>query len=276
MERTETLLPIGRFARLSGLTIKALRHYDAIGLLEPARVDDGTGYRFYSLAQLADAAAIARLRELELPLDECAAILTAHDPAVVRDRLESHRERLGEKAADIQRSVDALETLIAAPGALWARTPLEKVEVKEVEPQPVLAMRSQATSEELDARISEGINGVAAYLRELGTRGAGPPFTVLSDPDDEGTFSVAIGWPTAEKLPGRGRIESFELGSGSIAWAVYRGPYAGLPGAYRALYEWIVEHGREVAGDPREIYYTDPDEVVDPADYLTGIVWPLA
>jgi effector-binding domain-containing protein len=56
---------------------------------------------------------------------------------------------------------------------------------------------------------------------------------------------------------------------------VYRGPYTGLSGAYRSLYEWIVEHGLEVAGDPREIYYTDPDEVPDPAGYVTGIVWPV-
>ena len=39
----ESLLPIGRFARLTGLTVKALRHYDEVGLLEPASVDSATG-----------------------------------------------------------------------------------------------------------------------------------------------------------------------------------------------------------------------------------------
>ena len=48
---TSTLLPIGRFARLTELTVKALRHYAEIGLLEPARVDEATGYRFYALEQ---------------------------------------------------------------------------------------------------------------------------------------------------------------------------------------------------------------------------------
>ena len=45
--------------------------------------------------------------------------------------------------------------------------------------------------------------------------------------------------------------------------------------AYRALYEWIVEQGHEIASDPREIYYTDPDEVPDPTEYVTGIIWPI-
>jgi DNA-binding transcriptional MerR regulator len=44
---TEELMPIGRFARLSGLTVKALRHYDELGLIKPAFVDGWTGYRSY-------------------------------------------------------------------------------------------------------------------------------------------------------------------------------------------------------------------------------------
>lgn len=276
MERTETLLSIGRFARLSGLTVKALRHYGAIGLLEPAGVDDATGYRYYSLGQLADAAAIARLRELEVPLDECGAIVRERNPREVRKRLESHRARLERKVAETHRLVESLEAFINDPEGLRARTTLEKVELKEVEAQPALTMRSQTTPEELDSVISEGINGVAAYLRAIGARGAGPPFTLSSDPDEEGKIAVAIGWPTAEELPGRGRVESLLLPAGRGAWAVNRGPYSALVGAYRALYEWIVEQGCDVADDPREIYYTDPDEVPDPADYVTGIVWPLA
>jgi hypothetical protein len=50
MELTEEL-SIGSFSRVSGLTVKALRHYDEIGLLEPARVDEWTGYRYYRLEQ---------------------------------------------------------------------------------------------------------------------------------------------------------------------------------------------------------------------------------
>ena len=43
---------IGEFARLGGVSVRALRHYDEIGLLRPAKVDPLTGYRGYSAAQL--------------------------------------------------------------------------------------------------------------------------------------------------------------------------------------------------------------------------------
>jgi hypothetical protein len=65
---TAALLPIGRFARLSGLTVKALRHYDALGLLSPARTDSATRHRWYSPTSWSRPAGSAGLRELDLPL----------------------------------------------------------------------------------------------------------------------------------------------------------------------------------------------------------------
>jgi len=82
------LLAIGRFARLTGLTVRAVRHYGELGLLEPAYVDLETGYRYFTVEQVADAAAIRRLRFLELALDEIGEILKADDPAFTRARLE--------------------------------------------------------------------------------------------------------------------------------------------------------------------------------------------
>ena len=62
------LLTIGAFARATGLTPKALRLYDELGVLAPAAVDAESGYRFYEPAQVAQARLIARLREIGMPL----------------------------------------------------------------------------------------------------------------------------------------------------------------------------------------------------------------
>src|SRR5690242_3296112 len=68
-------MSIGEFARRSRLSAKALRLYDELGLLPPARVDEDSGYRFYEPAQLEQARLIASLRELRIPLSEIKAIL---------------------------------------------------------------------------------------------------------------------------------------------------------------------------------------------------------
>lgn len=62
------LMSIGDFARAAGLTPKALRIYDDLGLLPPADVDDRTGYRYYAEDQLETARLIADLRRVGMPL----------------------------------------------------------------------------------------------------------------------------------------------------------------------------------------------------------------
>ena len=90
----DELLSIGRFARLAGLTVGALRHYDEADLLRPADIDAFTGYRRYRRSQLEAARTIARLRDLELPLDEVRAVLAIDDAAERRRLMAAHRARI--------------------------------------------------------------------------------------------------------------------------------------------------------------------------------------
>ena len=89
------LMSIGRFARLTGLTVKALRHYDEVGLLRPAAVDPDTGYRSYASAQVRRAETIRKLRRLEFPLDDVFTLLETDDPGLIRRVLHGHQYRTG-------------------------------------------------------------------------------------------------------------------------------------------------------------------------------------
>ena len=79
-------MSIGEFARRSRLSAKALRLYDGLGLLPPARVDEDSGYRFYEPGQLKQARLIAALRQLQVPLAEIKAILPL-EPVQAADRV---------------------------------------------------------------------------------------------------------------------------------------------------------------------------------------------
>jgi DNA-binding transcriptional MerR regulator len=107
----DAYLSIGRFARLAGLTVGALRHYHEHGLLLPAEVDAFTGYRRYRPDQLDDARLIARLRELNLGLPEVRAVL-ASNPAERRRQLGLHRARLMAQLARTQRQIHWLNRAI--------------------------------------------------------------------------------------------------------------------------------------------------------------------
>jgi DNA-binding transcriptional MerR regulator len=99
----DELLPIGRFAWLAGLSVGALRHYDELDILRPAEVDPSSGYRRYRRDQLETARAIARLRELELPLDEIREVLAVDDPSERARRLAGHRARIEARTFRLQR-----------------------------------------------------------------------------------------------------------------------------------------------------------------------------
>jgi DNA-binding transcriptional MerR regulator len=80
---------IGEFARRSRLSVKALRLYDELGVLVPARVDEASGYRYYDVAQLEAARLVAMLRQLDLPLAAIRELL-ACDPVDAAERIATH------------------------------------------------------------------------------------------------------------------------------------------------------------------------------------------
>ena len=107
----KVLLTIGEFSRMTHLSVKALRHYHDVGLLEPADVDNSSGYRLYAATQVPTAQLIRRFRDLGMPLDEVATILRAPDAAARNDTIIAHLERM---EAQLQQTQDTVASLRAA------------------------------------------------------------------------------------------------------------------------------------------------------------------
>ncbi|MER5457710.1 MerR family transcriptional regulator [Micromonospora sp. NPDC002389] len=102
---------IGEVARDSGLTVSALRFYDAAGVLVPALVDPVTGYRRYTDDQVASARLVAGLRRVGLPVAEIAQAVRA-EPAVVHRLLDTQLRRLADGLADARREVSRIRALL--------------------------------------------------------------------------------------------------------------------------------------------------------------------
>jgi len=120
-------MPIGRFARLTGLTVKALRHYDEVGLLRPASVDQGSGYRLYAPDQVRRAEAIQRLRRLELPLDDVLTLLDADDPEALHRVLYAHQYRTAVRSVELKIVLQGLQPLLDGKESVMD-TPVETVD----------------------------------------------------------------------------------------------------------------------------------------------------
>src|SRR5688500_7218887 len=94
------------------LSVKALRHYHDVGLLEPALIDESPGYRRYSSGQVPVAQAIRRFRDLDMPIDEVRRVLQASDETTRNRTILTHLERMQAQLDQTQQAVASLQALL--------------------------------------------------------------------------------------------------------------------------------------------------------------------
>jgi DNA-binding transcriptional MerR regulator len=266
---TDELLSIGRFAQLTGLTAKALRHYDELGLLRPAQVDDFTGYRWYSPDQAHDAVAIRRLRGFELPLDEIAEVLGGGD-GVLRERLAVQRARLEGRAVVTDRMIVELDRLLRGEDELVPTRRLD-YRVQDMPELVLAAIHRRARLGELPIPELIGESGTWAFAHD---RVPGAPVAICPAGDD-GTVDLRVGWPVRGTVTPPAPIELVVCPDGRAVVHVFVGDFMALADEWRLLWETLEADGIRPRGEPREHYDTSPEEVNDPSEHVTRLVWPL-
>ena len=102
-EHTEGLLRIGEVARLFNLSVGTLRHYEQMGLLDPAHIDPASGYRYYGSRQLSTLNTISHLRVLDLPLAQIREFVTTRDVDLMQRQLAQQQELIERKRHERER-----------------------------------------------------------------------------------------------------------------------------------------------------------------------------
>ncbi|HEV2581861.1 MAG TPA: helix-turn-helix domain-containing protein, partial [Ktedonobacteraceae bacterium] len=155
------LIPIGRFAQITHLSVRALRIYANAGLLQPVYVDPESGYRYYTLAQAARASRIRLLRLVDMPLEEIREVLQTPDPEAMRTHLTNHHQRITDRIARDQQSLLLLQRVREQPDAFLSFT----VKVKEVADQPLLSLCTHAASGTFGQAIRSALGALITYAR---------------------------------------------------------------------------------------------------------------
>jgi effector-binding domain-containing protein len=149
-----------------------------------------------------------------------------------------------------------------------------QIEVKGLQPRPTLSIRTTTTPAELGSTLGQLLPEVWRYLEGQGIQPAAPPFARYHGYGAD-RVDLEAGLAVTAPAPGAGRIAAGELPGGQAATTWHVGPYDTLPTAHHALEAWIKDAGREPAGGPWEVYWTDPGEEPDPAKWRTEVVWPI-
>jgi len=264
------LLSIGDFSRMTFLTVKALRHYQQVGLLEPARTDPSSGYRYYRPEQVGDARLIRRLRDLDLPVDDVRAVLQAPDEATRNAVMVEHLDRMSQQLEQVQDTVDSLRRLLSGEG--------EDVGVtyRDEPTQLVVSIRGKVDG---DAAVSWWIEAFTELHRLIRTAGivrTGPDGAEFpTDFFTEGAGEL-VAFVPVDRVPSlAGRIEAVTRPAARYAVALHDGPMVDLDGAYSALGRTVLDRAIAADGPVVERYLPLGDED-DLLAHHTEVCWPVS
>jgi DNA-binding transcriptional MerR regulator len=270
----EGSLTIGAFSRAALLSIPALRAYHEAGILVPDHVHPTTGYRSYTLSQLADAAIVRRLRELDLPLPLVATIVAARDPEVTRSVLADHALVMSDRLAQTLRIVGDLQRGLQEPGT---HTP---VHLKPVEVTTVLSFSGVVKRADYSAFLDQAFGEIFAVLMRSGREPSAAGGALYpTEIGDELAESVKAFVPVrAEDFSGvrlPPGVALGELPAATMAVLSHTGTYEDIGGAYRSLGSWVAQHAAMSGAPVREIYIVSPPQHTDASTYITELQWPV-
>ena len=266
---TVMLMPIGRFARASRLSVKSLRNYDESGLLPAAFVDPQSGYRYSRLEQLARADAIRSLRMVDMSLPLIAETLDGDDPeqALMSHlaALETQRNEIDHMAQQLRRRINLKEYIMS-----------NEVTVKSAPAVLVAAHRTSTTYTEIFNDIPAGFGTVMGSLTTAGVDPSGIPFTLYYQAPDADTagdiaMCVPISPTISDAIDG---VETIEITAETTASVLHRGSYDDMGESYATVASWIHERGHRIVGPTREVYLNSPAEVAE-SELLTEIHFPI-
>jgi effector-binding domain-containing protein len=146
--------------------------------------------------------------------------------------------------------------------------------IERTDAQSTAIIRLTVPRTEMRTVMGPGLGELMATLQAQRIVTAGPWFThhLRMDP---ATFDFEIGVPVTAPVAPAGRVTNGQLPGATVARTIYRGPYEGLPSAWKEFNAWIAAQGQIAGPSLWETYVTDPKENPDPATWRTELTRPL-
>jgi DNA-binding transcriptional MerR regulator len=262
-------LTIGDFSRVTFLSVKTLRHYHRVGLLEPADVDPVTGYRRYTTVQIPVAQVIRRFRDLGMPLDDIGSVLRAPDQTTRSELIAAHLTRLEESLAETQRAVASLRELLEHPSLSAV------IEHRRIRATQTAAITSTVEIGDLPAWYQGAMGEIQGTLSAQGIVASGPPGGIYAyELFTEERGDATLFFPVTSEVRPVGRVEPIWVPGAELAIIVHNGSHDDVDRSYGALATYVSDHALAVDGLIREYYLVGPPDD-DESTWRTEICWPI-
>lgn len=258
------MFKIGTFAKLSGVTVKTLRHYDELGLLKPARVDEESGYRFYTAEQLLTIRRIAGFKDQGLTLEMMRPLLTGSVPLTLAERtLLGRRKELERQIQEAQRQLAEVDERLVQIERHAEVVEEGKISLRNVEPVLVASIREILPKGQLCLLLDE----LKQYVRSHGEE-SDLEMTIVwhKRVDCDGEHSdIEVAIPVSTAIPDSRRVKIHQLPGikEAVSYTHRCDPYKDNCKASEVVRAWIAGEGyRPLETIPvREVYLTSDKEI---------------
>lgn len=265
-------LTISAFGREARLTLKALRLYDALGLLVPAFVSPESGYRYYGRGQLGRARLIGLLRQLDMPLNRIAEVLDLVGPSAA-DAVRAYWREVERDAATKRALVSYLEGYLRGKGES-----MFEVKLREVPEQKVATIQRAVRVRDLPGFIAEAQRDLYGIIARQDARAGKTSLVIYHgkvDEDNDGPVEVCV--PFEGSVEPVGELHVHLEGGGRELYTTITKAQCEFPGileAYDAVDAALGERGLQASAAPREVYFVSDAEVGD-EDPFCDIAFPV-
>lgn len=266
------LLSIGEFSKMTHLSVKALRHYHDVGLLEPVEIDRASGYRYYGPEQVVAAQVIRRFRDLGMPVDDVKAVLAAPHLEARNEVIMAHLDRMSAQLEETQATVASLRSLLESGPA-----PIP-VEYRSVPATPTLAIAEPVRAEEGVEWWMGAFDELHRVAAEMGVERPGVDGALFPGEFYEEERGDLIAYlPVAEPVEGvgSGRVQPFVLPEVELAVALHQGPFGDIDRTYAQLGLHVSARAIGVAGPIREHYLITMRDTPDESQHRIEVAWPV-
>ncbi|OKH84475.1 MerR family transcriptional regulator [Mycobacterium sp. SWH-M3] len=264
-----TTLSIGDFSRMTQLSVKTLRHYHDVRLLEPHHVDPSTGYRYYTVDQVPTAQVVRRLRDLGMPVADVRAVLTCA-PGERNELISEHLKRLEDQLDATRSAVESLRAILAPPAES------SRIEHRTVAATPAAAISATVDRDDLLPWWQGAVGELQAIVAADRLTVTGAPAALFGFgifADDRGDATVFI--PVSGDVRPVGRVRPAVIPAAELAVIVHQGPHEHVDVDYSALGAYATSHEISVEGPLREYYDRFCWDTTDSAQWRTQLCWPI-
>jgi len=268
------MFKIGEFSKLTQVSIRMLRYYDEAGLLQPAKIDQLTGYRLYAAEQIPTLNKIIFLRDLGFNVAEIALALHNWNDAFMTDQLENKRLEIEQAIKTEQDKLAKIE--LAKKDIRHQKMAINyNVSIKSIPAYQVLSLRRIVPDYYAEGQLWQEMSG---FAQKNDSPVSSNTFTIYHDTEyREKDVDIEICAPVAKiGSDANGFVFRNTEPVPMMACTMVYGKFENIAGAYLAFAAWLQEHNQyKMTGQNRQIVHRGPWNEESPDKYLTEIQIPL-